>query len=41
MEDKFVSKEKYYDYKDVLIQPKSSTLNSRDDVNLFKNYKFS
>ena len=40
MEDKFVSKEKYYDYKDVLIQPKSSTLNSRNDVNLFKNYKF-
>lgn len=37
---KFVSSEKYYDFKDVLILPKSSTLNSRSEVNLIKKFVF-
>lgn len=38
--DKFESLEKYYDFKDVLILPKSSSINSRRDVNLIRTFKF-
>lgn len=37
---KFVSLKKYYDFKDVLILPRASTLNSRSEVNLIKKFKF-
>ena len=37
---KFESLEKYYDYKDVLILPKSSSINSRSQVNLHRTIKF-
>ena len=35
---KFVSLKKYYDFKDVLILPRASTLNSRSEVNLIKKF---
>ena len=38
--NKFTSNEKYYDFNDVLIMPKSSTLNSRSQVNLEKTITF-
>lgn len=37
---KFDSSEKYLDYKDVLIIPKSSKINSRHDVDLTRTFKF-
>tara|TARA_Y100000389_G_C17465180_1_gene524851 strand:- start:1947 stop:3026 length:1080 start_codon:yes stop_codon:yes gene_type:complete len=37
---KFVSNEKYYDFKDVLILPKSSLLNSRSQVSLIQTFQF-
>ena len=37
---KFDSVEKYYDYKDVLILPKASKINSRSQVNLTRTFKF-
>tara|TARA_Y100000389_G_scaffold72022_2_gene68746 strand:+ start:15441 stop:16478 length:1038 start_codon:yes stop_codon:yes gene_type:complete len=36
----FFNKEKYYDFRDVLILPKSSNLNSRKDVELETNFTF-
>ena len=38
--DKFESSEKYHDYKDVLILPKASSINSRSQVNLNRTFKF-
>ena len=38
--NKFESVEKYYDYKDVLILPKASSINSRSQVNLNRTFKF-
>ena len=38
--DKFVSQYKYYDFKDVLILPRHSKLNSRSEVNLEKTLTF-
>ena len=37
---KFNSLEKYYDFKDVLILPKASSINSRKHVNLFRTFTF-
>ena len=37
---KFISNEKYYDFNDVLILPKSSKLNSRSEVKLEKTFVF-
>ena len=39
-ENKFASQYKYYDFKDVLILPKSSELNSRSKVDLISNKNF-
>ena len=36
----FHSNEKFLDFKDVLILPKSSKLNSRKDVNLERTFEF-
>lgn len=36
----FYSLEKYYDFKDVLILPKASSINSRKSVNLVRTFKF-
>ena len=38
--NKLVSNDKYYDFKDVLILPKSSKLNSRKEVNLNRKLQF-
>ena len=38
--NKFVNNEKYFDFNDVLILPKSSKLNSRSEVNLEKTITF-
>ena len=38
--NKFVNKNYYYDFKDVLILPKKSELNSRSQVNLNKTINF-
>ena len=40
LNNKFVNLEKYYDFKDVLILPKSSNLNSRSEVNLLTKLEF-
>ena len=37
---KFITNEKYHDFKDVLILPKASNLNSRSEVNIIKKFKF-
>ena len=38
--NKFDSLEKYYDYKDILILPKPSSINSRNQVDLNRTFKF-
>tara|TARA_X000000368_G_scaffold407810_1_gene387690 strand:+ start:11059 stop:12138 length:1080 start_codon:yes stop_codon:yes gene_type:complete len=38
--NKFESTVKYYDFKDILILPKCSSINSRNDVNLTRTFKF-
>ena len=40
MSDKFISQEKYLDFKDVLILPKFSVINSRKFINLEKSINF-
>ena len=37
---KFISNTKYYDFKDILILPQSSSINSRNDVNLTTTFSF-
>ena len=37
---KFISNEKYYDFKDVLILPTISSLNSRSEVDLTRKFVF-
>ena len=38
--DKFISSQKYYDFRDVLIVPKASSINSRSLVDLNKTFMF-
>ena len=38
--DKYSSSDKYYDFKDVLILPNSSLINSRSEINLTRTFKF-